>query len=253
MGRPFFFAEESEAVAQETFCGFLLVARHAQFFSALQKYDVAALKPGANLANAVHVDDGRAVNADKVARIELIYEGLHCLPDVVGFAGDVEGGVVSFCADPVDIGDLDEENAATHGDGETLGIVGLRATAVEQRQETLGCVLVLAARASIASSAKSAGEAIRREGLKKVIDRIGIECVESVAVVCGNEDSDGHLVGADGFDDAEAIHLGHLYVEKDKVGVGAADGFNGGFAIAALTDDIYVGLVLEQTEKCLAG
>jgi hypothetical protein len=43
-GRPFFFAEESAAVAQEAFYGFLLVARHAQFFSALQKYDVTALK-----------------------------------------------------------------------------------------------------------------------------------------------------------------------------------------------------------------
>jgi hypothetical protein len=219
----------------------------------LQKYDVAALKPGANLANAVHVDDGRAVNADKVARIELIDEGLHGLADVVGFAGDVESSVVSFCADPVDIGDLDEENAATHGDGETLGIVGLRATAVEQREETLGCVLVLAASASIAGSAKSAGEAIGLEGLEEIVDGVGVEGLESVFVICGDEDGDGHLVGADGFDDTEAIHLGHLYVEKDKVGVGAADGFNGGFAITALTDNIDIRLVLEETNERLAG
>ena len=49
----------------------MLVARHAQLFTALEKNDVATLKPRADLADAVHVDDGGAVDADKFAWIEL--------------------------------------------------------------------------------------------------------------------------------------------------------------------------------------
>ena len=108
-------------------------------------------------------------------------------------------------------------------------------------------------RATIASAAKSAGEAIGREGLEEIVDALASKASSGVLVVRGDENGDGHLVGADGFDDTKAIHLRHLDVEEDEVGVGAADGFNGGFAIAALTDDIDVRLVLEQTQERLAG
>jgi hypothetical protein len=127
---------------------------------------VATLEPGANLANAMHVDDGGAVNADKIAWVEFVHQGLHGFAHVVQFAGDMEAGIVAFGADPIDVGDLDEENAATHGDSETLGIVGLGVSAVEEREETMCSFFVLAAEATIAGAAESAGEAIGREGLE---------------------------------------------------------------------------------------
>ena len=158
-----------DSLTEETFSGLPLIARHTKFLTTLQHYDVAALKPRLYLADALDVDDGGAVNSDEVARIKFLGEGLHCFTDIVSAAGDMKPNVVSFGADPVDVGDRDENDASIDEDGQALEVIGLGAGALEQGEEPLGCLLILATERPIADAFEGAGEAVRSKGFEEVI------------------------------------------------------------------------------------
>jgi hypothetical protein len=80
----------SGAISEEALHCFTLVTRHPQFLSAVQLYDMAALEPWPDLANAAHIDNAGPVNPDKVSRIELLHQGLHGFPDFVDLARGVQ-------------------------------------------------------------------------------------------------------------------------------------------------------------------
>ena len=234
--------------AEKTFDRVALITGHAEFLAALQEDDVAALEPGLHLAHAADIDDGGAMDADELARVEFFHERLEGLSDVVGAAADMEARIVSFGLDPVDVGDGDELNAAANGDGEALQIVG-REAVCEQREEFSGGLLILASLASIAGPGDGARQPIGSEGLEEVVDGVGVEGADRVVIVGGDEDGDGHLFDSNGFEDLETVHLRHLNIEEDEVGIELLNGVHGGFAVAALADDADVAIALEQAQQ----
>lgn len=62
----------SASLSQQALDSIALITRHAQFFAALQQYDVPTLKPWLHFTNPAKVDDRRTVNADEFARVEFL-------------------------------------------------------------------------------------------------------------------------------------------------------------------------------------
>src|SRR5271170_3165627 len=207
---------------------------------------MAALKPWLHFANAMQVNDGGAVDANEIARIEFFHQCLQGFSYVVDAARDVEPGVVVFGFNPVNIGDGDENDTAARGDGKALRVIGLGARAVEQREEALCGFFILAAKAALTRARERSGEAVGGKGLKQIVNGIGIECIERITIECSYKYGDRHVLDTDGFNDAKAVHFGHLHIEKDQIRLGAANGVDGGLSIAALADDTDAGLALEQ-------
>ena len=67
-------------------------------------------------------------------------------------------------------------------------------------------------------------ETLRAERLQQVIHRVGVESAHRVLVVSSDE-NDGRT-GIDQFEHFEAIQLGHLDIEEEKVGRGLRDCFH---------------------------
>jgi len=87
MGRLLFLRETAGGLfAEQAIHGFALVTGHAKLFAALEHDDVAALKPWLHLANATHVDDGGAMDADEFAGIELFHQCLQSFAHVIDLA-----------------------------------------------------------------------------------------------------------------------------------------------------------------------
>jgi hypothetical protein len=95
-------------------------------------------------------------------------------------------------------------------------------------------------------------KSIRGKRLEQVIDRACVECLNRIALEGRDEDGDGHLFHSDGFHHLKAVHLWHLDIEKDQIGLHLPDGVNGRLAIAALADHGDVALALEQPRQCCA-
>ncbi len=93
---------------------------------------------------------------------------------------------------------------------------------------------------------------LARKGLHEVVDRVGLERLQGVAVEGGDEDDRGEVLGLDARQDAEAVEARHLHVEEHEVRLPLADRLHGLEAVAALTDDLDVGFVLEPVAHPLA-
>ena len=89
------------------------------------------------------------------------------------------------------------------------------------------------------------------ERLHQVVEGVRVEGAQGVLVVGGDEDDLGG-VGAEGLDDVETGHLRHLDVEEDEVGAEGDDPLDRLLAVAALADDLDVGLLLEEVAEPLA-
>ena len=79
-----------------------------------------------------------------------------------------------------------------------------------------------------------------------------LERLDRVLVVGGDEDDQRHPVPAHLLDHLEAVGAGHLNVEEHQVRGEAADGVDGLAAVAALADDLDVGLGREEAGHALA-
>ena len=63
-------------------------------------------------ANAVDIDDGRTVDADKLVRPQLLLKVRQTASDYMGFVADMEAGIIAGGLDPIDVGDIDEQDPA---------------------------------------------------------------------------------------------------------------------------------------------
>ena len=75
---------------------------------------------------------------------------------------------------------------------------------------------------------------------------------ERVLIVGRHEDHERHPFAADRLDHLEAVHLGHLHVEKRQVGLVIDDCRHGFFSVATLRDELDVGLIRQQPGEPLA-
>src|SRR5262245_28526709 len=86
----------------------------------MKDYDVIAMESRLKLANALKVDDGGTVNANKPRRIEFLFEGRQRFADEMTFLAHMEIDVVSGCLDPINVGDADEIDPAGSFDHQTF-------------------------------------------------------------------------------------------------------------------------------------
>jgi hypothetical protein len=82
---------------------------------------------------------------------------------------------------------------------------------------------------------------------------VHLERLQRVLVVGGHEDDDGRPAGTERLEDREPVQLRDLHVEEDEVGAELADRIHRLAAVAALADDLDVGLGLEEAAETIAG
>ena len=131
--------------------------------------------------------------------------------------GRHEADVVSFGADPVDVGDRDENDASMDEDGQALEVIGSGAGALEQGEEPLGCPVSWRPSDRSRTRSRARARRSRSKGFEEVIHCVHVEGGECVTIKRGDEDGHGHVLDADGFHDLKAVHFGHLNVEEDEV------------------------------------
>src|SRR5690606_21746966 len=79
--------------------------------------------------------------------------------------------------------------------------------------------------------------------------RGGIESLECVLVVRGDEDGRGHMGGADLAHHVQPAHPGHLHVQEDEVRAEGADGFYRRRTVCRGADHLDIRLLLEQVQE----
>src|SRR5687767_10121840 len=75
------------------------------------------------------------------------------------------------------------------------------------------------------------------ERLQKIVERVYVECLQSVLVVCSNKNDRRKPLGIERFDHLETVLFRHLYVQKNEVRILSVDRVDGLETVAALTDD----------------
>ena len=114
--------------------------------------------------------------------------------------------------------------------------------------------------------APSAGESLLEsrfiERLQQEIQCVDLECLEGMIVMRGDEDDRrclaavrcrGRRVAAlERLDDIEAVHVRHLDVEEDEIGILVVDGAERFGSVGALGDDFDVVVLGEQSAHALA-
>jgi hypothetical protein len=67
----------------ESLCHFALVTAHPEFLSVLQKDEMIAVEPRVNFFHEPDIDDGRAMNSQKVFRVQLAFEAGQRFADII--------------------------------------------------------------------------------------------------------------------------------------------------------------------------
>src|SRR5262249_43559927 len=100
-------------------------AQH-QLGAVLEDHSILIVKPRLQLADAVDVDDPRAMNASKLLRIELSFQAADRLTQQVRLLSDVQAHVLAFGLDPVNLSPLQKKRPPAGFDQESLDVIGPR-------------------------------------------------------------------------------------------------------------------------------
>src|SRR5215212_1213472 len=83
---------------------------------------VIAAEPGLKLAHVIDVDDGRALYALKLARVELRLKAADRLPEEIFFLSHVQRDVVTLGLDPLDLFSAEKKNAPVGFNNQALDV-----------------------------------------------------------------------------------------------------------------------------------
>ena len=89
-------------------------------------------------------------------------------------------------------------------------------------------------------------EALRIDRFEQVVEGLGFKGPQRVVIVRGQEDDVKTAGRRHRVEYREAVHVGHLHVEEDQVGIEAADGGERFGAGAGLGDALDFGLLFEE-------
>ena len=235
------------------------IAADAELHSAAQLHPVVAARVPQQRLDLVQPHDGRAMNAKELRRVQPLLEHLHALADDVRAPARMQLRVGPAGGDVLDVFRPARPAPARASPRRCArGSPASRPAA-----GAAGCRLCPPPPWSTASSCSGEPvdflqldepprarerllEALVVEGLHEVVDGGEVEGLERVLVVRGDEHRGRHVVGADGADDVEPRHAGHLHIEEHEVGLQRADGVDRGFAVVRRADDLDVLLVPQQ-------
>ena len=157
--------------------------------------------------------------------------------------------VVAGRLHPVDFVRPEEEQTSARLDHQPVGLGLIASQVLDQCQQPTAEVAGLVALDMRPGTLQRLLEALAVERLQQVIKGTDLEGTQSVLVVGGHEDDEGHLLGADRLDDLKPIQAGHLHVEKHEVGRMLLDRANRLFAVAALRDDLNILFCRKQARQ----
>ena len=89
----------------------------------------------------------------------------------------------------------------------------------------------------------------RIDWLEQIVQRVGAKGTDSMFVVRRHEHHGRHRFRPDRLDDAEAVELRHLNVEKDDVGFVAMDRVDGVDTRGTLCGDLDLGMLGQQPHE----
>src|SRR5215471_16860183 len=165
------------------------------------------------------------MNTNEPRRLQPRLQRVHRLPQETGLTTGVQTNVVLGGFDPVHLLYGDEASPAAAADHETRR---RRSSFDQVHQRWLWRGF---------GTSKSASKPLVGERLQEVIERIDLERLDGELIVGGDKDHARRFLGAEGAKHFEAIHLGHLNIEKDQAWGLGADGGDGRQAIRALADN----------------
>src|SRR4026209_2049569 len=78
---------------------------------------------------------------------------------------------------------------------------------------------------------------------------MNLESLQCILIECGNKDDGLNVLGTNARKHIEAVHLGHLNVEKDKIRRECVDCFDSLVPIATLVEDLDLRIFFQQHTK----
>lgn len=210
----------------------LLSIASAQAESGLvfEEHFVLAVFAEGEAADAIEVDDGGAVDAAEDGWVQVLFELRDAAAQHVRALSYVEAGVVVGCFDPIDLGGFQERDLAGVFDDDAL----------EFSRESF------AEGDFLPGAFEGEVESCVVEGLEEIVEGSGFEGAQGVLIVCGDEDYGGRHVVAEEFEYIEAVALGHLNVEEEKVGLEGADRRGRVDTGAAFGEDFNCGIAAQE-------
>ena len=157
----------------------------------------------------------------------------------------MEARVVALGTDPVDLRGAEENDATAFLDGDAVGAPSI-ADVVEQALQPLVELARVVAADGLTRAAEGSREAVLVERLQDVVECMRLERLHRELVVCGHEDHDGRCIGAERFEDAEAVALGDVDVQEEQLRLRVMDHLHGRITVPGFRDDLDVGLFRQE-------
>jgi len=206
----------------------------------------------ADLFDVAEVHDCRAVNAEEQLGIEALLERRHSFAKEVRFCSRADANVVLFRADPADVGDGEEKDAAARFKNNASGI----GTCLGGLVRVAAVRMAVAGLNLIASALDCCVQAFCGERLKEVVGSVQFEGSQCIVVVGSGQDYARKLdASAHGQfrDDIEAIHSRHADIEEQQLRRGFLNELVNLAGRRRFASNFNIGLSAEKLAELLTG
>jgi hypothetical protein len=210
---------------------------------------VAPFEPGDDLVHPIQVDDGRAVSAEELGRVQPRFQVGQRATDGKRSLCDVDDHLLTFDADPIDLARVQYAHTIPIAHRQPGQIMSLGGQVLQQRRQLRGkalrraCVRIAHPGQPLLGAAERRFEALAAERFEQVIQCVDLKGTDGILIVCGDKDDGrGRLQR---LDDAETIQTWHLNIQQHQIGGQGLDHLQRLYAVPGLTDD-FCGLDLGQ-------
>src|SRR6478609_3796284 len=221
-----------------------LIAAEFKFLSAGHYNAMMPVKPGLHFADTLQVDDRGAMNAHEFVGIKLCFHLIHVAADQMRCCTAVKTQVVAFGFNPVEVADIEEEEAPLGGNRNSFQIVFLLADLAQQPGELMIGRMLLPHFHGAPGAKQGVAKSVFRKRLQQIVESMGFKRLQRVAIVGRYKDGHRHLVFSHGANHVKTIELGELNIEEDQVRFVVPNGSHGGFTVAAFATNL-------KFRKCL--
>src|SRR5262249_16712610 len=146
--------------------------------------------------------------------------------------------IISLSFDPVQVVGFHKKKAAFVGNGNSFQVFFLTSELLQQLRQ----FRIRNVRSSQLQAAPGAEQgytkALLGKRFEQIIQGLGVKRLQGVLIIGGDEDSQRHVLDADGANHLEAVHLRHLNIEEHEVGMAGEDGLDRLVAVATFSSHL---------------
>src|ERR1043165_133381 len=220
-----------------------VVATEGELLAVLHDHAILAVEPRLHLFDLVDLHDRRTMDASKLARVELLFQAADRLAQQISLLIIVDAYVISFRLDALNVVHAHEEHAPTVLDHESLEGTWPTLQLFQQREDVTIALAALIDFDLLLHTLPSSVEALAIERLEQVVEDVHLERAHGILIVGGNKDDIRSRFAVERFQHFEAAQLGHLYIQKDEVGLQGLDRVYCFTTIRALRDTLDVRII----------